>query len=707
MGNFVINAATKSSPTKTGTILPDRGFKYSSILNQINEAHITISGMSTVKRELIEMGSEIYIYRKSVLKFRGIIDNYNSLEGGAVVIHASGFERWLAMENGAYASSPYSATASATIFTDIIGESTELGAGTIEAGTNIDFRASLTDSLWSATTNLIRKTTQDISMDYTTSPPEISILDHTGSATSVATLNAGIEMTDPRVTHAYPLGNKIIVYGKGDGTNQVKSDYPTHGRDVTSQTAYGIITRTIVDRSIMSQDEADLLADAELALTKDITKIYDFDIVNPDMSIVVGDHITLNAPDLDLTSEEVRVVGIDRGERQGKEYMTLQVTNPAYKQNIRKKNLVVAAINKRLQDSNAFMQGSTTNNVWGSGINAKTNYPLKVGFYVSPTFEDEAGNLLTNSLTVDYDIDKYKQQFGTASFTGSDPQVQNTSGTDSPLVAGNSGNTSPLVTGTSATATPTATAGVSVWNTLNETVTTALQGVGYVEENNVGSPSLYTSRGVTLASNSSGIGINVNLNFTFASGTTSAEGNQALANGSIRRYNVGESAAGNSSGWFYAWDSNYVATVVCGTHENIYSHTHGTHTHGDGSYQADSHLHDDGSFQAASHGHPDGSYDINAADIDHIAIGDDLGEAGSVNAVSVNLYLDFWNTGTSTWDNKHSVLATGKTLDNDVDISNSGTYPDATGFWRVRVEPITATADFAAGIVRLKYHLDS
>ena len=698
MGNFVINA--KNTSDKTGTITPDIGFKYSSILNQINEAYITISGMGTVDQELIELGTEIYIYRKGILKFRGFIDNYNSLEGGAVVIHVSGFERWLTIENGTYASSPWKATASATIFTAIIGESTELNAGTIEAGTSIDFRASLTDSLWSATTNLIRKTTQDVSMDYTTSPkPEISILDHTGSATSVATLNSGIEITDPRVSFTYPLGNKIIVYGKGDGTNQITGT----ASDATSIAAYGTITRTVIDRSIMSASEASTLAAAELALTKDPIKIYDFDMVNPDISIVLGDHLTLNTNN--LTNEEVRVVGIDRGEQQGKEYMTLQVTNPAYKQNIRNKNLVMAAINKRLQDSNAFMQGATNTNTWGGGINSKTDYALKVGFYVSPAFEDEAGNLNVNTLTVDYDVDKFKSNIGTASFTGSDPQVQNSSALTQPTIAGNTGNANPNVSGTSATQTPTA---LSAFSYANTDTVNGWPAVASIIGIFSGSSTYSGSNGYVYAANYTGGAVTVDLAYLWPTESVWInEGDQSISNGTVRRYAVSQIDSDYETGWFQCKDDNGVATHWWGYQINEYTHTHGTHDHGPGGYKADSHPHSSSGLTASNHDHPNGGYDINAADINHISVGDGVDEAVGVNASSVNLYLDKWNTGTSTWDNIHSVLATGKTLDNDVDISDSGTYPNSTGFWRVRAEPITATADFIQAIVRLKMHIDS
>jgi len=153
----------------------------------------------------------------------------------------------------------------------------------------------------------------------------------------------------------------------------------------------------------------------------------------------------------------------------------------------------------------------------------------------------------------------------------------------------------------------------------------------------------------------------------------------------------------------------------------------------------------------------------------NVSIGDGASESGSVNASEVDIYLDFWEaitnnetagsdvvvemadtgniiatdvvyfdgrvsgnaewatvasvvTNTSitistlatnksagdyvTWNNKHSILNTGKTLDTDVDITDSGTYPDAVGYWRVRVEPDNASADYVS-IVKIRHHMDN
>ncbi len=746
MTSYIIKATNLSS--ESGTVVADVGFGYSDNLNDFNEAEIKISGTSSVRRSLLEIGSEIEIKRNGTVKFLGILDNISYLEAGAVVFHVTGYnEFWLAKDNGNYANSPWTSTASATIFGDIIGESTKITAGTVNAGFAIDFRLNKSQSLWNGITNLAKKTTQDVQMDYINK--EIDILDHRGSSSSVGTFNENINIGDVRVNLGYPLGNHILVFGKGDGDNQIKGS----AQDATSISTYGRIKRTIIDRSIISTAEANKLADAELALTKDPPKIIDFDFFNPNESVSTGDIITLNA--IELSDEEVRIVGLERGIKGEAEFLTAQVTNPALKTLMRRRNKILARLTKDQIDEVSYMEGSGNVSEWGSGINAKTNFPLKVGFFVSPTYmQDEAGNLRTTSLTVDYDLDKYQNQFGTASFTGSDPQVQNSSGntqpdvenssgstqpdvenssgSTQPDVENSSGNTGPGVSGNSSSITPTATAGALSFgtNTDGAAVNTFKARV-QTFENLIGSPSFELGRGSAVYLNVTGAAINVTGKIETSGGFASTLfTNQNLNNNTYTSSEAGSSSAASWTNDFYrVWDDNDLASYWWGQVNLIYSHTHSSHLHADGTYSADSHLHsdgtynaanhghgdgtynaanhahDDGTYNAANHGHPDGTYDINAADINQISIGDDVDEAAAVNASSVNLYLDFWNG--SAWINKHSILNTGSILDNDVDISDSGTYPDATGFWRIRVEPITGSADFAQGIVKLKYHLDN
>ena len=65
MSSYIINFTNTSS--ETGSVIADAGFNYTDRLNIINEANIKITGSSPVKRSLIEIGSEVKIYRNGTL----------------------------------------------------------------------------------------------------------------------------------------------------------------------------------------------------------------------------------------------------------------------------------------------------------------------------------------------------------------------------------------------------------------------------------------------------------------------------------------------------------------------------------------------------------------------------------------------------------------------------------------------------------------
>ncbi len=348
MSSFIIDF-TNTSGVK-GTLVPDIGFSYTDKLSRINEASFKFSGLSASAKDLIDVGATVEVKRNGTLEFKGRVDSLNSLIGGGTVVKAFGFEIWFATENGAYASSPYSATASATIFGDIIGESTKFTAGTVEAGTSTDFRINVTDSLWNAISNLARKTQQDIGFDYVND--EIDILDHKGSATSVATLNNGLEITNLAVQQNFPTGNIIRVIGKSEGQTKVCACCV----DSTSCTNFGAITHTIRDRTISTSTEAGLLGAAELAARKDPTKVYDFDMRRFDIGLVSGDVVTLNAHSQGLSNEDVRVVGVQRGIESEQEFMTLQVTNESFARLIKTRNEILGDIERNARQGEDYDQ---------------------------------------------------------------------------------------------------------------------------------------------------------------------------------------------------------------------------------------------------------------------------------------------------------------------------------------------------------------
>jgi len=334
-----------------GSVIADGGFFYTDRLNHINESEFVFSGSGALKRSLIAEGSIVKVKRNGVLEFQGLVDDIEYYSGGAMRVHASGYEVWLAKENGIYANSPWTSTASASIFSEVIGESNYFTAGTINSGTSIDFRANISDSLWNVINNLKMKTTQDIQIDYPNL--QVDILNHKGSSSSIETLNSGIQIGDPRVTKSYPIGNKIKVYGQSEGQTRIESD-DSKGQDASSQSTYGVINYIIRDRTITTVAEANLLANAEVARLKDPRKIYSFDVLNPAKDWISGDVITINALSQAVSNEEVRIVEMKRGIKNDEEFLETEVTNKEFSERTKHRDEVIAELDKKSRDSDSY-----------------------------------------------------------------------------------------------------------------------------------------------------------------------------------------------------------------------------------------------------------------------------------------------------------------------------------------------------------------
>ncbi len=720
MSYFTINV-TKSG--ETGTLIADIGHHYTDNLNEINEAEIKFSGTGSIRRALLAIGANVEIKRNGTREFYGLIDSIDYLDAGAISAHVSGFEKWLALEKGTYANSPYTSTASATIATEIIAESNYLTAGTIEAGFATDFRISKSESLYNALSNLARKTQQDIGIDYVNS--EVDLLDHKGNSVTVATFNDGIDIQNLRVTYSYPLGNHILVYGKGDGENQIKAE----SEDAASIAAYGRIKRPVIDRSIISTAEAQKLADAEKALTKDPVKIYDFEVINLGVSLVCGDHILLNSADKDLTNEEVRIVGIERGERNGVEYFSLQVTNPAYKTLMRTRNKILAGLKKENRDTNTYMMGTSNVLTFSNLINADNTAPLRIYLSLPSSFiYDEAGNRRIESFTLDYDIDPYRKGVGDAtvdnSLTGADiTNVGANSGAGITNVGANSGagitnvgaNSGAGITNVGVT--PAANSGsLSFAGNTDGASVTGNYSRAHTYETIVGSPTISIGRGAIVVFNNSGGAYNVHLYITTSGGFSSNWNSGNLNNNTYREWETGSSS---SSSWINVWvrfyDSNGNANYQWGNCNLVYEHTHGNHIHSN-TFNDSSHTNantfNDSShtnantFNDSSHTNANTFNDVNH---DHVAsIGDTLPAEGGLNASQLSeIKVYWWNTGTSTWDLKHTITNTGSTLDTDVDLTNGNTLPDAAGFWKIELKTDNASPDLINGITKIKHQMDN
>lgn len=677
----------------TGTLFPDVGLEYTDNLNDSNTAEFKFSGTGVTRRSLIQTGATVKIYREGTLKFEGIIAYKDTLIAGTVIAHCIGSEYHLSRENGTYSNSPWTSTASATIFSEIITESSVWSAGTINTGFSIDFRLNQAQSLWNGITNLANKTQQDIQLDYPNH--EIDVLDHRGSSSPVATLNKDIEIKNLRVTETLPKGNHIIVYGKGDGDNQITGT----DEDATSIGIYGRITREVTDKSIITTAEANSLASAELALTKDKTQVYDLEIINFSLNVSTGDHVYLNSPDMDLTNEEVRIVGIVRGERQGVEYMKAQVTNPGYKTLTRARNKILGQLKKEQVDTATYMQGSGNTLTWVRGINSKNGAPLNLPFYVpSSLVTDEAGNIRISRMTLDYDVDPFRSGVGIASETAVAPSLSGGSTdahkhdpSDSGHPHSNSNQTSTNTTmlydeGSDSDTSFTASTG---WN--SNVVSEAFT---------IRAWSFLLAKVVIIAQFSDG---------DFDVGCRVHNGSAYHAS----RYNMNASTGVST----YVIRETFMYPVFASTSGTIYVDVYSSVNQAYDVYLTLYGITEEHNHTVSSWNTQNGTASVtdqnktpglagSAASHDHnVSVGDDVSDAGSVNAAEVDIFLDFWNG--SSWINKHSILNTGVTIDEDVDLTDSGTYPDSAGWWRVRVEPDSASPDYVQSIINIKHNLDN
>ena len=699
MSNYIVKVENTSGVA--GTIISDRAFSYTENLNELNQGKLRITGTGETKRELFEIGSKVYFYRDGQMEFMGLINNLSYLDAGGIAADLQGYETWLIKENGAYANSPWKSTASQTIATSIIGESTYFTAGTINTGIDIDLKVESSSNIYNGLLSLTKNTGQDIGIDYTNL--EVDILDHKGSSTSVATLNDNLQINDLTVRKSYPIGNDIRVFGKGDGENQIKSNTSTSGQNQDSKDIYGTIQKDYIDSSVISQTQADNLANKLVAQWKDPVSVYEFDVINPSLNVVCGDVVTLNAKTKGLNNEEVRVVGIKRGFRD-QEFLTLQVTNKEYSAKQRSIEKYISELQKGNNENQTYMQGTTNVLTFSEMINANSSAPLRVKAYLPSSFiTDEAGNLRVNSFTLDYDIDPFRSTAGNATEDNISPTVTGTSDEEDALVEGTSDDEDASVNGDS-----------GEWEEGTDT------GTDYDSSTSVGALwANMCSVNIPLSANNQDIyadvAISVNSGGPEDTQITCYMGDSSSTHIDSKGFwiplenfdstfllsgiLVGNPADSDEYVRVDARSTSGVISLECGLRTYV-----NAHTHDDGDYYAIDHDHADGSYYAVNHDHADGSYAAESHN-HNVAIGDVVSDAGSLNATGVNIYVDHWNG--SAWVNKHSVLTTGKTLDTDVDVSDGGTYPDAAGYWRVRIFTNNSTADLINGILKVKHEMDT
>jgi len=734
-GGYIINIGDASANEWTQ-------LNFEKTLNGMANGQIGLDAVSSVYSAEYDVDSVIEIYKGGVGKFKGIVTDQDSMIGGGIVLSFQGIELELADEKapmvGSKTTRVWTSVSDESILTTLIGSVSgwSLDVTNSTPITVSSFRVSATESVWNSVIRLLEQTGKDIYVDQFTRT--LYFYDELTRADKFSFIE-GKNARDISRSKSRSKAGQVLVYGKGDGENQIIGSFGS-AKPV----------EVILDRNIITVAEANERAEKEYDKINPVAKNYKVTPTVYDDTLEIGDAgvITNNSARINETVHIVRATFTVDGN--GTEKVGLEVTNPELR--LAQKNGAEDAnmLKNNYAQSQQNMQGSGNTMTWGSGINAQFGTPAKVGFYIPEEFvTDEAGNIRIHSLTVDYDIDGYNAQYGDATFSGTDPQVQNLSGDEDANVSGSTGDDAPGVNGTTADET----SGVS-GTTGDENPDLDSGDSGYKwTGNTIGSDSdsstscssgTWTTLVYVNTTNSdrslwinfyvegvSGGAEDISIRVT-NTGYLPATRFEIYQDGfrDVCRVEMTAIGAGvnNYSDQIRVQVYPHSGAIVLGAwmtiyeadHEHSYGdyrvelHDHSStgltgsaHDHGASGLAADSHDHSSSGLSADNHDHPDGSYDINAADLNHITIGDSVSETGTVNATSVNLYLDFWNTGTSTWDLKHTIATTGVTIDSDVDISNGGVYPDVAGYWRVRIEPNGVAPDFVQGIVKIKHNLDN
>jgi len=208
----------------------------------------------------------------------------------------------------------------------------------------------------------------------------------------------------------------VVVKGYGDGNNQVKATAGSTGDEDE------VLVHT--DKTIVSEEQAQERADKMKSLRVDggwtEIKVVPGD---PNEILEVGDVVTVDSPDSDISSQDFRIVERNYNvDFQGEITAELICNNrPA---TIFDGDL--AETKEQTKSESEYMQGSQ--NVWSDKevANCSNNEPLELDFYIPPDVQDVVGKNRTASIKLNYSASGYRQS--ASSTTGT--FTQNTSTND-------------------------------------------------------------------------------------------------------------------------------------------------------------------------------------------------------------------------------------------------------------------------------------
>jgi len=662
---------------------------YDLVLNDIKTAEIYTDGSDSTLQAEYDTQKVVEIYRNGTLEFKGEVIQKENTQGGGIILYCIGQEEELTETDAPVTGSTHSqvwlATSDNTIINTIIttasGWSCDVTGST--AATLDSFKVTDSMSVWNALQKWKSTTGKDF---YIVDSTKTVYVTDAKNRTDKAVFNEGSNCGNISFRKSKPEATKVLVYGKGDGDDQI-----------VGTAGSGTPVKKITDRSVFTQAEANTRATAELGKIVNAIYNYTFNCYNSNEDVETGDTIIINAPSAGLFNTSADIVKIQRRLINDTEKLSIEVSDTTSRKATQNNTKVMYKLANNYEISQSSMQGSGNLSQWSNQINSGLNNPFTIPFYIGSRFEDEAGSLMINSFTVDYDVDPYRAMFGTATDSGHLHDL-NPGSTDSHKHdAADSGHDHGLPTITSGINSITMSSDTDSWssstsaswtNVSNVTLASGTYGMIYfyieIEDNGTSGADTITAR-VTSSYAS-------HILYTPIMSYNSAKDKIII----VMPYPV---FASHNSVTYTLYLSSDSANPYKG---NFKVYGIKGHTHAISGYNADS----DNAAVSDANKTPGlaGDSDSSTASV---TIGDGVSDAGSLNATSVSIYLDKWNTGTLAWDNIHSVVNTGKTLDTDVDMSSSGTYPNSTGWWRIRILTNHTDPDLVKAIINLKHKLEN
>lgn len=665
---------------------------YEKSLNANGYFEVLIGGSDTDYFSEFDTGKLVYFYANDSLDFIGEVLKVDYTDEGLLRLRGNelGPRRF---SKPSASNNVYSSDTNEDILDDLIANVSGVSKGTVNSVSVDDFRTYLSQSCLEVGRKLAGLLGQDLYFSYSGGTTSVNLVNHQGSSSSVVTLVGGIDISRvKREKDDFDKVTKVTVIGAGEGDNQINGSYgPSFSQ--------GDNEKTIIDKSIVSNDEADARAEEEYNVLSQTRFNYEFMVLDPNRDFVLGDVLSLKDSKTN-TDSDVRITRLKRLVVNNNESLRLEVRNTGEREAAEDLLSQMSLERSAQREANSFKQGQLNYIAWGEGINAKNGAPAKVVFKVDDTMKDLAGNLNVLKLLVDYDLDGFRAGAGSASEDNVAPSVSGASTVLHQHDPSDSGHVHSINTVTSNNSEIFDYEGV-------DTTTSASLSVGW--NSNVCSEFIsgtftylfvrvevepqFSNSNMSCGIRINGSAVNNDVQDFVTNVSTSVLGGYMFRKVYLVEQHISASGDVDLDVYSTVSGSFDCRITVWGLNE---AHDHDidalTGTQSSTANVSDDNKSPSLSGSAASHNH-------------NVSVGDDVTESGTVNSTEVDLYLDYWNG--SSWVNKHSILNTGFTIDTDVDISNSGAYPDATGFWRVRIDPSSSSPDFVNGIVKITSSLDS